>query len=117
MAKLTGVVIIRIGGDVMRSEPGAKLKLGGKNREMKSGHKVNGHVESVEPSECEFTVAHASGDDATKWNDIVDQELEFECDSGQTYLVKNACCTDPPELSDNGGGVALKFAGDPALLM
>ena len=41
--------------------------------------------------------------------------MTFECDTGQTYVQRNAWCVNPPVATDGGGGtVPLQFEGPPA---
>ena len=116
MGQLTGIVTVKLNGALQRSKEGAKLMIGGKERTMQTGYKVYGYTEKVVPSECEFTVVHAAGDNMRETSDLVDITLEFETDTGDTWIVGNASCTNPAEITGGDGEVNYKFAGDPAEL-
>jgi len=46
---------------------------------------------------------------------IKDATITFECDTGQTYLMRNAFITEPPQVTaGDGGKVPLKFAAPAA---
>ncbi len=115
--KLTGIVMVKIDGVLMRSEPGAELSMGGFRRPPHTGHKVYGHHEEVVHAEVKFTTFHAGGDDLRGLGDKVDATLEFETDTGDTYVVREAWCAEPPVLTGGEGKVAWVFYGQPAELM
>ena len=110
-----GRAYIKVNGNLIESLPGAKLNVGGVKRNPVVGNTVHGYAEEVVPAtvECEISV---SGQ--TKIMDIAkykQETLTFECDTGQTFVVKDAFLTEPPELTaQEGGKVPLKFAGNPA---
>jgi hypothetical protein len=112
--QLTGIAFIRIDGELVQSKPGAKLKLGGFKREMKTGHKVYGFTEAVEPSELDLTIYHSAATPLEDMRTKTAAVILFETDTGVTYQVSNAVLMETPELSDGDGEVSLKFAGDPA---
>lgn len=114
MAQVTGIVKVYIDGALLRSKQGAKLKLGGKKREAVVGHSVYGFSEEVEPSELDCTIAHTADFDALAIGEATNATLRFECDSGVTYLVRNAFTTESLEVS-SGGDTSLKMMGEPAV--
>ncbi len=116
MAQVTGIVFVKIDGELQRSKEGAKLILGGKERTAQTGYKVYGFSEKVVPATVEFTLAHVGGDDLEGLQNKVDSTIEFETDTGDTYLVANAFSTKPAELTGGEGDVALEYMGDPAEL-
>lgn len=116
MSQRLGKAFIKVNGQLLESMPGAKLNVGGyKRNPVIGGVAVLGFAEELVPStvECEISVAAA-----TKIMDIAKYKAEtitFECDTGQTFVVKDAFLTEPPELTaGEGGKVPLKFAGQPA---
>ncbi len=117
MAKVTGIVIVKIDGGVVRSKEGAKLNIGGKERTPIVGHKLYGPAEKFIHATMEFTLAHVGGDDLIGLSAKVDATLEFETDTGDTYMMANSFATKPAELSGGEGDVSLEFAGDPAKLI
>lgn len=114
MAQVTGVVFVKIDGVLVRSNEGAKLNLGGKERAARVGHSVYGYSEKVVPSQLEFTLSHVGGDDLIGIQHKVDSTIEFQTDTGDTYMVANAFCVNPAELSGGEGQVPFVFQGDPA---
>ncbi len=113
MAQVTGIVKIKINGNLYRSKEDAKLKLGGKEREAVTGFKVYGYTEKVVPSEVDFTIAHTADLDPQSLNAMTSETLEFECDTGPVYIVRNAFCTKALELTGGSGDLAVAFSGDP----
>jgi hypothetical protein len=114
MSQVTGIIKIYIDGKMLRTKPGAKLKMGGKKREAQSGHSVYGYTEEVVPSELDATIVHMSDTDVVEMSNWVDVTLKVETDTGQTYLVKDAFTAEPCELA-SGGEVPLKMIGQPAV--
>jgi hypothetical protein len=116
MSQVTGIVMIKLGGALQRSMEGATLDLGGKEREMVVGHSVYGHKEKVVPSVCTFKTAHVGGDDLIGTAATTDGTLEFETDTGDTYIVSGAVCTKSAKLNGGSGEVEWEFQGKPAEL-
>jgi len=117
MAQVTGIVYVKVDGELFRSKEGAKLSLGGKERSAQVGHSVYGYAEKVVPASLEFSIAHVGGDDLIGIQNKIDSTLEFETDTGDTYMVKDAFCTNPSELSGGEGEATFKFEGRPAELV
>lgn len=116
MGQVTGIVRVKVDGELQRSKEGAKLNFGGKERTMQTGHSVYGPSEKIVPSVLSFTLAHMGGDDLLGLAAKLDSTLEFETDTGDTYIVSKACCTKPPELTGGEGDVTFEFSGQPAEL-
>ena len=114
MSQVTGIVQVKVDGTLLRSKEGAKLMLGGRTRTAVSGYKLYGYSEKFEPASVEFTLAHVGGDDLVGISAKVSSTIEFITDTGDTYLIANAFCTKPAELSDGEGDVSFEFQGDPA---
>jgi len=112
--QLTGIAFVKVDGDTLQSKPGAKIKLGGKKRTPKVGHKVYGYTEEVEASELDVTLFHSAATPLEDYRTKTEAVILFETDTGVTYQIANAFLTETPELSDGEGEVTLKFAGDPA---
>lgn len=113
MAKVTGIVYVKVDGELMRSEKGASLDVGGMKRTpiMAAGVLV-GYQEEAVPSEVEFKVAHTSSTKIRDMSDWVDKTLKFETDTGVHFLITNAFTADPVKLAD--GWATVKMQGDPA---
>ena len=116
MGQLLGKAYIRVDGDTLRTESGAKLDIGGVTRSAVNGSiGLLGFAEKTKEAMLECEVAVARGDSLDKFRKITNATVVFECDTGQSYIIKNACCQDPPVITEGEGGkVPLKFFGDAA---
>jgi hypothetical protein len=114
---VTGIVFIKLNGDLQRSKDGAKLTLGGKMGKPQTGYKLYGFSDEFVPGKVEFTLAHVGGEDLIAIQAMRSATLEFETDTGDSYSVANAGCTAAVELTGGDGEVALEFQGDPAELL
>ncbi|RMG58795.1 MAG: phage tail protein [Gammaproteobacteria bacterium] len=116
MPQLLGTAYIKVDGDLLRSNPGAKIDLGGQVREPVVGAgTVHGYAEKTKEATVECEISLAKGDSLETIRSITNATITFECDTGQVYIVRHAFLTDPPVLSEGEGGkIPLKFAGMPA---
>ncbi len=108
----TGKVYIKINGMLYESMPGAKLTDPmGVTREDVVGTDVFGYAEkAVAPSiGCEF--AHGSGLSLQALAACVNETITFECDSGPTFILRNAWYASGMELTGGEGKVACTFKG------
>lgn len=112
-----GKAFIRVDGALLESMPGAKIDLGGEVREPVVGsNAVLGYASKFKEAtlECEISLGPNTNLDALRA--IADSTITFECDTGQTWLIRNAWLAEPPVLSEGEGGkVPLKFVGPPAV--
>lgn len=115
MAKYTGVVLVKLDGQTVRTKEGAKLDAGGYERESQDfdGLAGSGYSEKPKASTLTFDVAHASDTDLAILNSP-NVTCIFECDSGVSYVIREAFSNDTVEISDAGGGASCKFMGPPA---
>ncbi len=116
MAQLLGRAFIKLDGDLLRSNDGAKIDLGGAVRDPVVGsHTVHGYAEKIKEATVECEISLAKGDSLEPLRNTTDATITFECDSGQTYIVREAFLMEPPVVSEGDGGkIPLKFAGQPA---
>lgn len=114
MAQVTGIVKIYLDGQLLRSQPGATLNMGGVKRTAKSGHSVYGYSEEIVESTLDATLVDMADTDAIKLSAIKDATLRFETDTGNVYTVKGAWTSEPCQVS-SGGDLPLKMAGQPAI--
>jgi hypothetical protein len=113
MAKVTGIVYIRVDGKVVESEKGAKIIFGGFQRVLKkAGGRVIGYQEEYMEGGIECTVPHTANVDIDTMRDWVGATIKFETDTGVTWVITNAVTTDVLEMED--GNIALKMGGDAA---
>ena len=116
MSQLTGIVFVKIDGELQRSKEGAKLTLGGKARTLQVGHSVYGHTEKIEPSKVEFVITHKGGDDLIGLQNKIDALIEFETDTGDIYICRDMVSIKSAELTGGEGEVAFEYQGKPAEL-
>lgn len=108
--KVTGRVFISINGARIRSKEGAKLNLGGAEREAVVGDdSIHGFTEKLTPPSIECTMSHMADTDLKAISDLTDASVQFEADTGRVYVLRNAWSAKPPELSK--GEVGLLFQG------
>lgn len=115
MPQVLGRAYIKVDGDLLRSNTGAKIDLGGVMRAAVVGNEMHGFSESVKEATVDCEISLAKGDSLEKIRNIADATITFECDTGQVYIVRQAFLTEPPVVSEGDGGkIELKFAGHPA---
>jgi len=114
MSKIAGIVRIKANGLLLESKPGATLDLGGKERELKAGHRVYGFTEKVVPAMCTCTVYWKAGTPLETLREMTEGLITFEADIGETYQISNATLTKTLKVKDETGEVDLEFGGDAA---
>ncbi|MCE7510258.1 phage tail tube protein [Alloalcanivorax xenomutans] len=115
MPKLLGRAWIEKDGQVLRTNEGATLELGGIASETKVGNNiVLGHTESIVPGAVECQVSLAEGDRVSDFrgSGLV---ISFRADTGQRFIVRDAVLMNPPQMTDgDGGAIPLRYEGQPA---
>lgn len=116
MAQVLGTAFIKVDGDLLRSNPGAKIDLGGTVRDPVVGAgTVHGYAEKTKEATVECEISLAKGDSLSAIRNATNVTVTFEADTGQNFIVRHAFLTEPPVVSEGEGGkVPLKFAGMPA---
>lgn len=114
--KLIGRAFITVAGNRVRSEPGATCDIGGVTRTTIVGDNgIDGFAETPKQSVVECSISVGAGESVAQYREISDTTITFECDTGQTYVIRNAWLTEPPVITgQEGGKVSLKFEGPPA---
>lgn len=113
MAKVTGIVWVRVNGSLIESEKGAKIIFGGKQRTAIMGaDRVIGHQDEPMPGGIECTIPHTSNVDIDELRNYTGANIKYETDTGVSWIITNAFTTDVVEMED--GKIALVMAGDPA---
>ena len=109
--KLLGRAYIKHDGNLLQTKEGASLNVGGVNREPVVGNQVHGYVEKVVAPTVECAITVNASTSLTALAKIDDATITFECDTGQTYVLRNAWLTEPPNMTagESGGDVKLKF--------
>jgi hypothetical protein len=111
MAQTLGIVGLIWKGRKIPVEKGAKYKPAGpKNNVVVVGRQVH-RAEEFEAGEVTGTTVLKKGQ---RYGDLYgtgEGELQFECDTGQTFIAPDAFQTDRPDITGGEGGkVELKWA-------
>lgn len=112
---VTGIVKIKINGSTQLSKEGAKLTFGGMERSpvMWAGG-LAGFVEKPQPATITCTIVHRADTDTDALNDLKNATVEFECDTGVTYVVTEAFRSKLLELAGGEGDLTLEIIGNAA---
>lgn len=115
MGQLLGRATIRVDGRVIETAKGASLDLGGTKRNpIVYGRKV-GYAEETMNAMIEGETSLEEGMTLEDLRNIAGAVVTFACDTGQSYVVRDAFITDTINLKDgDGGNIAIKIAGMPA---
>ena len=112
MGQLTGKATIRWDGNVLATENGATLNVGGINRVgERHGNRAYYKEDEVNPS-LECNVLHDKDTDIIALSGITGATIEFETDTGQTYILRQAFTTEPVALDSSTGKAPLKMEAD-----
>ena len=116
MSQRLGKAFIKWDGKLLESMPDAKLALGGIERVPVIGANVMlGFSEKIKEASLECEISVDANTRLATLAAIQDATITFECDTGQTYVMRNAFIVDPPKATAaEGGKVPLKFAGPAA---
>lgn len=100
----------------LRSKEKAKIEIGGKERTaVYTDHGFAGFVEKPICAKVTLTAAHTAESDLITIRNAKNVSIEFETDTGVAFLVANAFCVKPPELTAGEGDVDLEFMGKEAV--
>lgn len=110
--KLSGEAKVFVAGQHRETHPGATLDPGGEANETVNLASSVGFTSKIVQSkiECEFTFG--VGDRLSDFA-FSGQSVQFQTDTGQTFVIANAWTTDRPVLSA-GGKVKVTIEGVPA---
>lgn len=115
MAKVAGVVKVRLGGTDYRTKQGATLETGGERStsQYASGARSGS---SKEPVGSKITVTfELMGDTDVDAIRTFAGNAEYVTDVGKTWIAPNSEIMEPPVIRDNGGGVEVTIEGDAAV--
>ena len=113
MTQVLGIVDIVWRGRNIPVEKGAKIRTGGmKNNAVTYGRKV-ARAQEFQGSEVTATTNLEKGQRLTNLLNPGEGELQVICDTGQTFVIKDAFLEgDRPEATGGEGGkLELKWAG------
>lgn len=110
--QITGAATIRVDGEELLTEVGATLNVGGFEREAQMGaNGVQGFRQTPVAPTVQCTVRHTANTDIVKLAGITNGTLLFEADTGQSWMLRGAFVTEPPELDAGEGSFELNFSG------
>ena len=110
--QITGRVRVTAKGKLLRTKAGAKLNLGGVSRNTQKGDSgVLGFTEETMEPSIDCVVIHASDTDLEELKNMTDESVQFETDTGVTYVLRNAWVENTIELTAGEGEVPVKFVG------
>jgi hypothetical protein len=113
MARKTGRVTVTVDGNVLKSKPGASIKIGGVMREpIMDDQGGYNYTETLEPSQVKCTLLHVAETDLPALRAFVDGTVHYETDTGVSYVVTGAGTGEIGELAN--GEVEVTFNGPPA---
>lgn len=111
--KLWGQTKITVDGQYLQTEGKGSIEVGGINRASVTGDNRAGFfTESTAASKVEVTVLVTAGLSLVGLQAIDNATLVHECDTGQTYMVRNAYVTEA--ISASEGKAKVTFEGPPA---
>lgn len=106
----TGKVFIRIDGTLYESAMGAALKNAmGVERPAAIGTDVFGYTEKAVAPEVTAKFSHSNGLSLQSLANITNGTLTFECDSGPTFILRNAWYSTGMELTGGEGWLSVTF--------
>ncbi|SPD73817.1 conserved hypothetical protein [uncultured Desulfobacterium sp.] len=116
MGKKLGKAWIKVDGMMLETLPGAKIDIGGVERTTVVGAaRVAGFYETPKPSKVECEISVGKDTKLEEYGAMDSVTINFECDTGQQYVVQGAWLTNTLELTaSEGGKVPLTFEGPPA---
>lgn len=113
MVQVLGIIDIIWRGKNIPVEKGAKIRLGGiKNNTVVYGRKA-GRAQEFQETTVTATTNLEKGQRLTRLLDPGEAELQVRCDTGQTFVIKDAFLTgDRAEATGGEGGkIELNWAG------
>lgn len=103
-----GRAFLRANGKELPTKQGASLNPGGLNRPELVGARVYGYTESPVAASVSCTIPHGPGVSLMTIREMTDVTIEFECDTGPTFLLANAWVSSVPTLTAEGD-IAVTF--------
>lgn len=111
-----GKAFISVDGSLLATMPGAKLNLGGNERTPVVGdNAVLGFTEAPVAALLTCEISLGEGSSLETLRKLKGATVTFECDTGQTYVMREAFTTKALEISaGDAGKVSLEISGQPA---
>jgi hypothetical protein len=110
--QVLGRAAIKYDGNLLLTDKGAKLNIGGVERKTVKGDQVHGYAEGVMEPFVECNISVTPGMSLVALGNIKNSTVTFEADTGQTWILRNAWSEKPPEATaEEGGKVPVRFVG------
>jgi len=104
MAQSLGVVEVVWAGVKFPCEKGAQFRQGGLvNKAVTAGAQVSRSQEMM-ASRVQCSTPFMTGMSIAAIRSVTEGELQFVCDTGQTFVIANAFLVDQPEITGGEGG-------------
>ena len=117
MTQYAGKATIRLDGEVLSTDAGATLDVGGATRTSVVGaNQVLGYSESPKPAHLECDVFVNKDTQLESFRQAREATITFEADSGNTWVLTGAWLMEPPTFTQagEGGKARLVFESTPA---
>ncbi|WP_413207972.1 phage tail tube protein [Rhodospirillum sp. A1_3_36] len=102
MAKILGIAEVRFNGEVLETQPGAELTLGGYIKKPRSGHVFHGNSTAYENGKVSGEIMLKKGLSLARIREIEEATLVFSCDSGQVYSSASMATSEALTVTDGG---------------
>ena len=115
---ITGLTFVTIRGARLRTDKGSTLEVGGKvgKSAMSTSRGFEGtYTDEIKPGKISLSVFHTDKDDLTTFQNLREEPVMVETDSGQTYLINRAGTVGDVKLKDNK--FDFEMEGEPAELL
>lgn len=115
MPQLTGRATITWNGQTLDTKNGASLDPGGITRETQTGDQSIHFSEALRPAMVKCEVNWTPDLSLRALNDIRDATIQFSCDTGALYVIRQAWRTGELEAkAAKDGGISITFEGPEA---
>lgn len=113
--KVVGQVTITVDGERWPTDGQSTLELGGVTRNSVTGDFDAGSFnETPMPAKLDCSLLVKQGRSLGQIGAIDNATITMTTDTGQTYVVRNAYCSEPPVLTSNDGKAKVVMMGPPA---
>jgi hypothetical protein len=111
----TGKAWIYINGTLYETASGAKLKsFLGLSREAVTGAEVYGYTEKTVAPGIDGELIHGGTLRLEDLRNVTDATITFKCDTGVTYVLRNAWVKEVGDLDSSQGTISVSFEGKKA---
>lgn len=115
--QVLGIAIIKVDGQALRSEPGASHDPGGFKRTAIVGDQPGdvAYAQQNKQSTTKCVVMFDASSSLVAMNAWSDVTVQFDADTGQSYVTNHAFLVDTTVLTaGQGGKIPLEFQGPPS---